>query len=274
MAKIGKYDVIVKDGDKELDTIPNDLPVFDFEGNQITMQEAQQGYMRTADYTKKTQQVAQVRKFLTEDLGFQEDVQGVAVMKQVLDTLATLEEKGIYDPKTGEVKVPEIKKPKGKELDLDDEGFTLSEDLLPEAVRHKLKRFDQLEKDMGSLMGYLSRKEIRESLKELAEEEVEMVHKLAAIDPSKSPMEHALAYTEQKKGWGQQAVDAYVESLKKPKDDGHDRKTSGEPAIEIFGEKPVFSYDPGAHKGENVISPSEAASKYLEAAMDELRGKQ
>jgi len=274
MAKIGKYEVIVKDGDKELDAIPNDLPVFDFEGNQITMQEAQQGYMRTADYTRKTQQVAQVRKFLTEDLGFQEDTQGVAVMKQVLDTLATLEEKGIYDPKTGEVKVPEIKKSKSKNVDVEDEDFSLSEDLLPESVRHKLKRFDQLEKDMGSLMGYLSRKEIREQYSDLAEEEIEMVHKLAAIDPSKSPMEHAIAYTTSKKDWGQKAVDAYVENLKKPKAEGHERKTSGEPAIEIFGEKPVFTYDPSAHEGANVISPSEAANKYLEAVMDELRGKQ
>jgi hypothetical protein len=279
MPKIGEYEVVIKKGDKELETIPNDLPVFDFEGNQITMKEAQEGYMRTADYTKKTQSVAEVKKFLMEDLGFQDSKSGVAVMRQVLDTLSDLEAKGIYDSRTGEVKIPQSKKIQKKEGDdsfkFDEDGnFTLGYDHLDEDVKRKLNRLEQVEKDMSSLLGYLSRKEIRESYEDLSEEEIERMHKLAAVDPSKSPMEHAVAYVEAKKEWGQKAVDAYVEELKKPKDEGHQRPGSGEPAVEIFGERPIFSYDPGEHaEGANVINPSEAASRFLEAAMKEITGE-
>ena len=69
--KVGDYEVVVKKGDQELDTMPGDLPVMDFEGNTVTLKEVQDGYMRQSDYTKKTQQVAKLRKFLNEELGFQ-----------------------------------------------------------------------------------------------------------------------------------------------------------------------------------------------------------
>ncbi len=278
MPKVGDYEITIKKGDEELDNIPNDLPVFDFEGNQITMQEAQEGYMRTADYTKKTQSVAEVKKFLMDDLGFQDEKSGVQVMRQVLDTLADLEQKGIYDSKTGEVKIPQSTgnpQSGGDSINLDEEGnFTLGMDNLPQEVQQQLGRLHQIEKDMGSLMGYISRKEIRESYPEFTEEEVERCHKLAAIDPSRSPMEHATAYEEAKKEWGQKAVDAYVEELKKPKEEGHQRPGSGEPALEIFGEQPVFSNMPDEHgEGANVVNPSEAANKYLEAVMKDITGE-
>lgn len=279
MPKIGEYEVSIKKGDQELDTVPDDLPVFDFEGNQVTMKEAQEGYMRTADYTKKTQSVAEVKKFLVDDLGFQDEVSGVKVMRSVLDTLADLEAKGIYDSKTGEVKIPQSTGNPNTSggtpsVDIDDEGnFTLGMDNLPQDVLQKLNRLDQVEKDMSSLLGYLSRKEIRETYEDMVEEEIEMMHKMAAVDPSKSPMEHASAYVESKKEWGQKAVDAYVEELKKPKAEGHQRPGSGEPAVEIFGEEPVFSYDPEEHKGKNVLDPSEAANKYLEAVMKDITGE-
>jgi hypothetical protein len=80
---------------------------------------------------------------------------------------------------------------------------------------------------MGSLMGYISRKEMRENYSDVTEEEIEMVHKLAAFEPSKSPMEHMVEYHKKKEEWGQQAVDAYVEDLKKPKKEGHERELFG-----------------------------------------------
>lgn len=279
MPKIGDYEITIKKGDQELDTIPNDLPVFDFDGNQITMKEAQEGYMRTADYTQKTQSVAEVKKFLVDDLGFQDERSGVQVMRNVLDTLADLEQKGIYNSQTGEVKIPQSTGNPGSggenAINLDDEGnFTLGMDHLPDEVKQQLGRLHQMEKDLGSLMGYLSRKEIRESFQGFTEEDVERCHKLAAIDPSRSPMEHATAYEEAKKEWGQKAVDEYVEGLKKPKDEGHQRPGSGEPALEIFGENPVFSYMPDEHgEGANVKNPSEAANEYLEAIFKDRVGE-
>jgi hypothetical protein len=45
---------------------------------------------------------------------------------------------------------------------------------------------------------------------------------------------------------------------------------SSEPGIEIFGEEPVFSYSPTEHgEGANVISPTEAANRYMKGVMEE-----
>jgi hypothetical protein len=58
----------------------------------------------------------------------------------------------------------------------------------------------------------------------------------------------------------------------KPKKEGHERELSGahEPGIEIFGDEPVFSYDPSEHaEGANVISPTEAANRYMKGVMEE-----
>lgn len=272
--KIGDYEVVVKKGDSELDAIPDDLPVIDFEGNTVTLKEAQAGYMRNADYTQKTQAVAEVRKFLVDELGFQDQNQGVATMRRVMDTLAELEQKGILDSATGEIKVPESKQTPLNQNpgEGDDEGFTLGMENLPPEMRNLMSAHETLQKDMGSLMGYISRKEIRENFPEVLEEEVEMVHRLAAVDPSKSPMEHMVAFDTKKKDWGQKAVDAYVEDLKKPKEEGHERDIqAGDAGIEIFGEEPVFSFMPGDQaEGTNVIDPSTAANRYMEGVMNEL----
>ena len=273
--KFGDYEVEIKKGDKVLDSVPDDLPVIDFEGNTITMKEAKDGYMRTKDYTQKTQKIAAVQKFLTDELGFQDDVQGVHVMRKVLESLSDLEEKGLYDSKTGEFKIPENKSTSNPPGNVGgDADFVLGMEHLPKEVQHNLKTISRLEKDMGSLMGYLTRKEIHDIHKDLSNEEVEMQIKLAALDPSRTPMEHANLYVERKKEWGQKAVDAYVEALKKPKDEGHDRPGSGEPALEIFGEKPVFSFTPGEHvAGTNIVNPSDAANKYLEAIFEGKTGE-
>jgi hypothetical protein len=50
---------------------------------------------------------------------------------------------------------------------------------LPPQVRDLLSAHENLQKDMGSLMGYISRKEMRENYSDVTEEEIEMVHKLA-----------------------------------------------------------------------------------------------
>ena len=57
--KIGDFEIEVKDKEgKELDKLPEDLPVYDFEGNIVTLKEAKDGYLRQSDYTKKTQEIA------------------------------------------------------------------------------------------------------------------------------------------------------------------------------------------------------------------------
>lgn len=274
--KVGDYEVVVKKGEEVLDRLPDDLPVHDFEGNTVTLAESRDGYMRQSDYTKKTQSVAEVRKFLVEDLGFQDPRQGVATMKRVLETLNEAEKHGLLDPETGALKVPEIKQdPVAQNFgEGSEEGFTLGMENLPPEVKNLVNAHNQLQKDMGSLMGYISRKEIRENFQGVTEEEIEMVHKLAAFEPSKSPMEHMVEYATKKEEWGQQAVDAYVENLKKPKLEGHARPTDqdSELGIEIFGDEPIFSSMPHEHEGKNVIDPSKAADKYLREAMKEFEG--
>jgi hypothetical protein len=275
--KMGDYEVVIKKGDEVLSEVPADLPVHNFEGETVTLAEAKDGYMRQADYTQKTQKVAEVQKFLVDELGFQDPRQGVATMRRVLDTLNQAEQAGILDPTTGELKLPKSKQqPINQNLDNDDldneSGFTLGMENLPPEMVNLMSAHENLQKDMGSLMGYISRKEMRENFSDVSEEEIEMVHKLAAFEPSKSPMEHMVDYHKKKEEWGQQAVDAYVEDLKKPKKEGHERELSGanEPGIEIFGEQPVFSYDPSEHgEGANVISPTEAANRYMKGVMEE-----
>jgi hypothetical protein len=273
MMKIGEYEVTIKKGDEELTEMPADLPVHDFEGNTMTLGEVRDGYMRQADYTQKTQSVAEVKRFLTEDLGFQDPRQGVQTMKRVLDTLNEAEKAGMLDPTTGALKVPETKQaPIAPNLEEGDEsGFILGMENLPPEMKNLMTAHETLQKDMGSLMGYISRKEIRENFQDVTEEEVEMVHKLAAIEPSKSPMEHMVSYAEKKAEWGQKAVDTYVEELKKPKEEGHVRPTDKEIGIEIFGENPVFSFDASEHaEGVNVQDPSAAANAYMKGVMEEL----
>jgi hypothetical protein len=272
---MGDYEIVVKKGEEVLDSIPDDLPVHNFEGDVVTLSEARDGYMRQADYTKKTQSVAEVRKFLVEDLGFQDPLQGVQTMKRVLETLNEAEQQGLLDPETGKLKVPESKTtPINPDLgEGGGEEFILGMENLPPQVKQLVTAHENLQKDMGSLMGYISRKEMREQFEGVTEEEIEMVHKLAAIEPDKSPMEHMAAYTKKKEEWGQQAVDAYVEDLKKPKEEGHVRPGEGELGIEIFGEEPIFSSMPHEHaEGANVIDPSKAADKYLAEAMKEFEG--
>ena len=194
-------------------------------------------------------------------------------MRRVLDTLSDLEEAGIYNSQTGEITIPKAAKPSKPTGNDDGEDFVLAMEHLPPELQDQAKALKRLQQDMGSLMGYITRNEIRDRF-EFSEEEIEMQLKLAALDPSKSPMEHAVLYDERKKEWGQKAVDAYVEALKQPKQEGHERKTSDEPAIEIFGEKPVFSFNPAEHdEGANVVNPSLAANKYLEAVFEGKTGE-
>jgi len=136
--KVGDYEVVVKKGEEVLDRLPDDLPVHDFEGNTVTLAESRDGYMRQSDYTKKTQSVAEVRKFLVEDLGFQDPRQGVATMKRVLETLNEAEKHGLLDPETGALKVPEIKQaPVAQNFgDDSEEGFTLGMENLPPEVKN------------------------------------------------------------------------------------------------------------------------------------------
>lgn len=269
--KVGDYEIVVKKGDTELDALPDDLPVHNFDGDTVTLGESRDGYMRQADYTQKTQNVAEVSKFLVDELGFQDQSQGVATMRRVLDTMNELGTRGVIDLNTGEIKETQSKQQPVTNPDDDStDEFTLGMENLPPEMRTLMTAHETLQKDMGSLMGYISRKEIRENFQEVTEEEVEMVHKLAAIEPSKSPMEHMVDYAGKKKEWGQTAVDAYVEDLKKPVDEGHARDvhTGDEIAVEIFGQEPVFSAMPGEHgDGVNVIDPSVAADKYLAEAM-------
>lgn len=275
--KKGDYEIIIKKGDQELDSIPDDLPVIDFDGNEVTLSQAKEGMMRQKDYTQKTQEVAEVKRFLQNDLGFSDAMQGVATMKNVLSKLAEAEDKGIIDPRTGEFIVPESTGQKpitpSGEGEGDDSGAILEMDMLPPEVKEKLARADRLEKDVGSMMSYLVRREIKDDYPAWENEEIDYVMQMATADVTKTPMQHAQLWDEKKKALGQAAIDQYVEDQKKPAQDGHARPGTGEgEALEVFGENPVFSYDPESHQGKNVLDPGKAADEYMKRVMKDYEG--
>lgn len=263
--KIGKYDVTIKDGDTELDSLPSDLPVFDFDGNEVTYEEAKGGYLRQSDYSKKTAEVADMRK-LFDELGVQDPTRGVGIMRHLLAVVADLEEKGIIDPNTGDVI-------EGAGQQVDNLGQQINPDQLPPAIQKQLKEMQQRlgaqERDMGALLSIMSKRDIETAFPELTETHLEWVFGMARDNHEKSPMEFAKALADELKAWGQKTIDEHAlqkEELKKQELE----RVAGAEGIEIFEEDVKFSYDPSRH-GEDakVVSPSDAARRYMEAALVE-----
>ena len=259
--KIGKYDVTIKDGDTELDSLPSDLPVFDFEGNVITYEEAKGGYLRQSDYSKKTAEVADMR-MLFDELGVADPSRGVGIMRHLLGVVAELEEKGILDPNTGDI----IEQQLGQEVD----NLVQQQDQLSPAIQKQLKELQQRlgtqERDMGALLSIMGKRDIETAFPELNETHMEWVFGMARDNPEKSPMEYAKALNVQLEEWGQKTIDKHAlqkEELKKQEL----ARVPGEGALDMFEEDVKFSYDPSRH-GEDakVVSPGAAAREYMEAA--------
>lgn len=265
--KIGKYDVTIKDGDTELTELPSDLPVFDFEGNQITYDEAKGGYLRQSDYSKKTAEVADMKK-LFDELGVQDPKRGVGIMRHLLGIVAELEEKGVVDPNTGEIIETMLGQGGGE---LTPEQIAAQADRLPPAIQKQLKDMEQRlaaqGRDVGAMLSIMSKRDIETAFPELDETHMDWVFGMARDNPEKSPMEYAKALNDQLVAWGQKTIDEHAlkaEELKKQELE----RVPGAGAIDMFEEDVRFSNLPERH-GEDVkvVSPGEAARQYMEAAL-------
>jgi hypothetical protein len=228
--KIGKYEVTIKDGDNELETLPSDLPVFDFEGNVVTLEEARAGNLRQSDYSKKTAEVADMKK-LFDELGVADPKRGVGIMRHLLGVVAELEEKGIVDPHTGEI-IEGLGQAGGE---LSEEQIAALAAQQSPAFQKQLKELQQRlgaqERDMGSLLSIMSKRDIETAFPDLSETHMEWVFGMARDNHEKSPMEFAKALNDELEAWGQKTIDEHAiqkEELKKqelarvPGDDGID----------------------------------------------------
>ena len=263
--KIGNYEVTIMDGDTELTALPSDLPVHDFEGNEVTLEEARGGYLRQSDYSKKTAAVAPMQKLLDE-LNVPAD-RGVGIMRHLLGVVAELEEKGIIDPTTGEI------------LDQGELGGQLTAEQIAAGQNHpdpvvqkQLKELQQRlgtqERDVGALLAIISRRDIQHAFPALTDENLGWVDAMVRDNPEKSPMEYAKALHDQLEARGQVAIDEHAlkqEELKKQELE----RVSGKEGIEIFEQDVKFSYKTEGHEeGAKVVSPTEAAKQYMEAALE------
>ena len=273
--KIGDFELVVKDKDGvELDAIPADLPVHDFEGNVVTLQEAKDGYMRQADYTIKTQELGKMRDFLQTRVGVQgtEVDKGIEILNGLIDKVVELQDKGILDPATGEIKLPagtETAEELAARAAL--LGTAVPDNLtlesLPSEVKETVEGLRLLSRDVGALMGYISREEVTKAYPNLSTQDMAWAHKMAASDPERTPMEWAKELNERLEARGQEAVDAHVKTQEKLVADGHDRPglKPDELKAELFEEEVVFSARPDLHEGKKVVDPTAAAEAYMES---------
>lgn len=274
--KMGDFEIVVKDKDgQELDAIPDDLPVHNFDGDTVTLKESRDGYLRQADYTKKTQEVGQLKDFLQNRVGVQDSQQGIKILNSLIDKVVELEDKGILDPATGEIKLPTGPAKSGGDDDFTfgtGSGDSLTLEHLPPEVKHTVEGLRLLSRDVGALMNYISQDEIAKAYPNLSPQDRDWVHKMAASDPNRTPMEWAKELNERLEAQGQEAIDAHVKAQEKSLDgDGHDRPglTPDEVSGELFEEDSVFSQRPDLHEGKKVIDPSAAANAYLERVFSE-----
>lgn len=272
--KFGDFEIVVKDKDGvELDAMPTDLPVHDFEGNVVTLQEVKDGYMRQADYTIKTQELSKMRDFLQTRVGVQgsEVDKGIAILNGLIDKVVELEDKGILDPTTGEIKLPAGSAAAAAAAEaaaalgtVPPDSLTLEH--LPPEVKATVEGLRLLSRDVGALMGYISKEEVTKAYPNLSDQDMAWAHKMAASDPNRTPMEWAKELNERLEARGQEAIDAHVQAQEKLATDGHDRPglTPDEIKGELFEEEIVFSRHPELHEGKKVIDPTAAAEAYME----------
>jgi hypothetical protein len=267
--KIGEYEVTIKKGDEELTELPSDLPVHDFEGNVVTLEEARGGYLRQSDYSKKTAEVADMKR-LFQDLGVQDPKRGVGIMRHLLGVVAELEEKGIIDPNTGEIlEQGQV----GEQLTA--EQMAANQASLPPAVQKQLKelssRLGAQERDVGALLSIISKRDIQTAFPTLTEENLVWIDAMVRDNPENSPMEYAKALNDQLEARGQVAIDEHAKQQEELRKQELGR-ISQKGGIEVFGEDVKFSFDPESdrHKeGEKVLTPREAAIQHMEAALTE-----
>ena len=265
--KIGKYEVTIKDGDTELDSLPSDLPVFDFEGNVVTYEEAKGGYLRQSDYSKKTAEVASMKKLFNE-LGVADPERGVGIMRHLLSVVAELEEKGIVDPVTGEV-IEGLGEGVGE---LTAEQIAAQTQLSP-AVARQIKELQQglaaQGRDVGAMLSIMSRRDIQTAFPELSDTHLEWVFGMARDNQERSPMEYAKALADELVAWGQKTVDEHAvkkEELKKQELE----RVSGIPGLDMFEEDVKFSFrEEGHEEGVKVVTPREAAMAHMERALSD-----
>jgi hypothetical protein len=262
--KLGDFEIVVKDKDGvELDEIPTDLPVHNFEGDTVTLGEARDGYMRQADYTIKTQELGKMRDFLQNRVGVQgtEVDKGLAILNGLIDKVVEL--------------VPTGTPPAGGDDPLFGTagGDSLTLEHLPSEVKQTVEGLRLLSRDVGALMNYISQEELTKAYPNLTPQDRSWAHSMAASDPSKTPMEWGGVLNERLEARGQEAIDAHVQaqtaSLQK---DGHDRPglTPDEVMGEMYEEEVVFSSRPDLHEGsgKKVIDPSAAANEYMQRVLE------
>ena len=117
-------------------------------------------------------------------------------------------------------------------------------------------------------MAIISRRDIQHAFPALTDENLGWVDAMVRDNPEKSPMEYAKALHDQLEARGQVAIDEHAlkqEELKKQELE----RVSGKEGIEIFEEDVKFSFSPEGHEeGAKVVSPTEAAKQYMEAALE------
>lgn len=87
-------DIEIEDADNESPAIPDDA-TFELPGveGSVTLQELKDGYLRQADYTRKTQEVAETKKANEKAVSFYEALQGnpEAVVRQLAEQVGLIE---------------------------------------------------------------------------------------------------------------------------------------------------------------------------------------
>lgn len=262
MPKLGNYEVTIKRSDgTELPTVPDDLPVIDFEGNAVSVGEAKKGYLRQQDYTKKTQGVAELQRLLKE-LGAQDDARGAEVVRHLFTKMNELEDLGVVDRNTGEIKV------KAGQNTLDD-GIPASNPSAPPVPPQLLKdlteRQRMYERDLGRVMAHLAEEDIKKSFPDFTPEDIQTCFKLAAINPQDTPMDHARKLSDRYKDLGQKAVDTHKKMEEEARAAGHNRPGGPGAAGSIFEPDVVITDRPDLHPGKKTISPAEASRRWWDS---------
>lgn len=266
--KLGKYTVDIKDADgKVLDQLPDELPVIDFDGNTVTLSEARSGFMRHDDYTRKTTEVAEVRKLLN-DLGITDHRKGADILRGGLATLAELEELGVLNSRDGSI-VHEALRQAASSSDDDDDLVTTSRRKTSEQLREEQalqNRLQSLERGLGSVLAVMTRRDLRAAYPDMDEDMLDFIEAQHRDNPRYTPMEYAKALEEKLRKRDQAAIDRYEEQKQKEKEDALTREP-GKPGVDLFTEDVTFSMMPERHEGKSVMTPAQAASKYLEGAL-------
>ena len=265
--KLGNYEITVKDeSGNEAEALPDGLPVTDFEGNTVTLDEVKKGYLRQSDYTRKTQEVAAVRQ-LMQDLGLPDHVKAAETMRHILVKQKELEDLGVLDTRDGSINHQVLAGNQADHQDNNDLDINQPDtNANLRAQQQILNRLEGVERDMGGFMSLWTRKEIRERFSHFDDEMLDWVYSQHSANPQYSPMQYAEAMENKLKDRDQAAIDRHEEVKKKEREDSLTRKP-GEPSTDMFTEDVVFTLSPERHEGKTKVTPHEAATRFLEGAL-------